>query len=267
MREHLDCAVLVTTCNDRWINLNAYPSVSARLQLRPVCDKLDINKPGATNVLADHAMHLCRFDACLLPVSQASLAWTRTLLSASQHSIKTPLLVLARDLKAAAINDLFTLGIADFMRDPLCLEELRVRIERLLDKRRNGSPAKPARMVVRDASLAHYRVGEAIICPTSRRAVSDTPGPGKAELEAFAVASASRYTSSSESFRRAKGRVIEHFERAYITAALSRNSGNIAMAARAAQKHRRAFWELMRKHSIDATAFRTKQNTNTLTDG
>src|SRR3546814_15833214 len=57
------------------------------------------------------------------------------------------------------------------------------------------------------------------------------------ELEAFAIASASRCATSRVSFRTAKSQIIERFERAYITAALGRHSGNIAMAARAAQKH------------------------------
>src|SRR3546814_12809630 len=75
------------------------------------------------------------------------------------------------------------------------------------------------------------------------------------ELEAFAIASASRCATTKESFRAAKSQVIERFERAYIKAALGRHSGNIAMAARAAQTHRRAFWALMRKNDIDATPF------------
>jgi DNA-binding NtrC family response regulator len=78
------------------------------------------------------------------------------------------------------------------------------------------------------------------------------------ELEAFAAASASRSATSRESFKAAKSQVIERFERAYITAALGRHSGNIAMAARSAQKHRRAFWALMRKHQIDAAPYRAE---------
>lgn len=56
---------------------------------------------------------------------------------------------------------------------------------------------------------------------------------------------------SHESFRRAKERVIEEFEKTYIEDLLRIHRGNITKAAEAAKKNRRAFWELIRKHKID----------------
>jgi hypothetical protein len=41
-------------------------------------------------------------------------------------------------------------------------------------------------------------------------------------------------------------------ERTYLEHALRRSGGNIAAAARASCKHRRAFFELMRKHGVTA---------------
>jgi two-component system response regulator GlrR len=57
-------------------------------------------------------------------------------------------------------------------------------------------------------------------------------------------------TSPSESFQEAKNRMVEQFEKTYIKGLLISNQGNISKAARAAQKNRRAFWELIRKHHI-----------------
>src|SRR5690606_11202835 len=57
-------------------------------------------------------------------------------------------------------------------------------------------------------------------------------------------------------FRQAKAQVVGRFERAYPRGALARHGGNVAQAARAACKHRRAFWALMRKHGIDARPYR-----------
>jgi len=54
-----------------------------------------------------------------------------------------------------------------------------------------------------------------------------------------------------ESFQGAKDRIIAEFEKSYIERTLLMNHGNISRAARAAQKSRRAFWELIRKHQID----------------
>jgi two-component system, NtrC family, response regulator GlrR len=56
----------------------------------------------------------------------------------------------------------------------------------------------------------------------------------------------------SISLKEAKAKAIEEFEKDYIERLLSANGGNIARAARAAQKNRRAFFELMRKHNIVA---------------
>jgi two-component system response regulator GlrR len=53
-----------------------------------------------------------------------------------------------------------------------------------------------------------------------------------------------------ESFHAAKGRVVKDFERNYIERLLSQCDGNVSRAARMAQKNRRAFFELMRKHEI-----------------
>jgi len=53
------------------------------------------------------------------------------------------------------------------------------------------------------------------------------------------------------SFQEAKARVISQFESDYIRNLLIAYRGNITKAAQAAQKERRTFWELIRKHRID----------------
>jgi two-component system, NtrC family, response regulator GlrR len=59
-----------------------------------------------------------------------------------------------------------------------------------------------------------------------------------------------------DSFQAAKARVVEQFERRYIEQMLIACEGNITHAAVAAKKHRRALWELIRKHRIDPKRFR-----------
>ena len=61
---------------------------------------------------------------------------------------------------------------------------------------------------------------------------------------------------ADESFRAAKARVVENFERAYIENLLATNAGNVTHAARAAKKNRRAFFELMRKYKIESGSYR-----------
>jgi two-component system response regulator GlrR len=59
-----------------------------------------------------------------------------------------------------------------------------------------------------------------------------------------------------ESFQSMKARVVESFERGYLENVLRSTNGNIANAARAAGKNRRALFELIRKHNIAPESFR-----------
>lgn len=59
---------------------------------------------------------------------------------------------------------------------------------------------------------------------------------------------------SGLSFQKAKRELVTLFERDYLEEALRRSGGNIAEAARASGKARRAFFELMRKHGIRAVS-------------
>lgn len=65
-----------------------------------------------------------------------------------------------------------------------------------------------------------------------------------------------------ESFQEMKKKMIEQFERTYIQSLLMVSEGNITKAAEAAHKNRRAFFELMRKHGINAESFRSKDAPN-----
>jgi transcriptional regulator with PAS, ATPase and Fis domain len=58
------------------------------------------------------------------------------------------------------------------------------------------------------------------------------------------------------SFKDAKARVVNKFERSYIERLLVSHQGNITKAAQAAKKNRRAFWQLIHKHQIDVQTFK-----------
>ncbi len=256
MRERLDCAILLTRCSLSWTESILGQHAGGRLHLHGYDVTVDVEQHGSHAVLSNASMALRRYDACLLPVSPATLSWARISMAQARPLLHTPVMALVRDLTATGLNDLHGLGVADFLRAPFCSHEARVRIERLLDARRGAFAAESTAGRVADTGLdiARYAEPEAADGAESEYGVGDTP-----ELEAYAIAAASRCANSREPFREAKGKVIERFERAYITAALGRHSGNIAMAARAAQKHRRAFWALMRKHEIDAAPYRPKE--------
>jgi DNA-binding NtrC family response regulator len=56
--------------------------------------------------------------------------------------------------------------------------------------------------------------------------------------------------SQPHSFKQLRARVVADFERNYLVTTLDRYKGNIAQAARASQKNRRVFFQLMHKHHI-----------------
>ena len=59
-----------------------------------------------------------------------------------------------------------------------------------------------------------------------------------------------------ETFQEAKMKLIKEFEKSFIQKLLLANQGNVSKAARAANKNRRAFWQLICKHQIDVQRFR-----------
>ena len=61
-----------------------------------------------------------------------------------------------------------------------------------------------------------------------------------------------------ESFQEAKNRLVQQFEKTYIKGLLLSNHCNISKSAKAAQKNRRAFWELIRKHHISVQTLKSK---------
>jgi len=259
MRERIDCAVLTTQCSHGWIGDCSGVQAAGRVYLEALAPDVQASDPDSARELARRAMELRRYDACIIAVSESNLSWARTSLRLAQGELITPVLALVQGLKAAALQDLYQQGLDDFMRYPICFEELRGRVQHVLDVRRHATwpteavstlgeqlPGAPGRG--RFGCLAQAG-SEEDLCST----ILERTG---LELDAFAAASASRCATSKESFRSAKSKIIERFERAYINAALGRHSGNITMAARAAQKHRRAFWALMRKYQIDAAPYR-----------
>ncbi|CAM3740947.1 helix-turn-helix domain-containing protein [Castellaniella denitrificans] len=263
MRERLDCAILAPGRED-WAGALRGPHLGGRLVLHTP------QQPhgAAADALADPSMARGRYDAGLLYVDESSIRDWRTALTALAGRPPAVLLVYAVGLRAQAVRDLMALGVADFVRPPFCPEELRARLDHALNRLApacisehvplygaglsgpGGVPASPhARALPAGAPEPPVTESEIAFCNT----ILDRSGN---ELEAYAVAVAMQRATSRESFRAAKCQVVARFERAYIRAALGRHAGNITLAARMAQKHRRAFWALMRKHDIDPSPYR-----------
>lgn len=272
MREVLDCGVLLAPGHDgamrEWVAQHPARQTRVRLHLvslSPVryaaaaaADAAPGAEPDAqipeadVQALARLAVALRRYDCCILPVAPFSLAWTRIALQQAGAALTTPVLLLISDVKAPAIEDLLSLGASDFETQPACRESLRVRLGRLA---RATQGRGTARVEIREP-VTMYREPQ--------------PGAGGLQRPAALRARVSpdlveqtvsglrhqHLRPAHESFRIAKARVVDGFERDYIRLALSRHGGNVAQAARACCKHRRAFWALMRKHGIEAAPYR-----------
>lgn len=256
MREVLDCAVLFTPGHESGMQtfMEASAPYLGRIRLHEQRLCADTAQPANTTAIDAHALWrvalaLKRFDCCLLPVGAASLSWTRMALHNAQAVLSTPILALAHDMRAPAIEDLFRLGIADFVSHGSSADEMRVRLNRLAEMPREVAHA-PAPLL--EATMAYGPFGAiAAASPILRPRVSRTYID-----EELLRMQAPRAAATVEPFRAAKARLVDGFEREYVRRALIRHCGNVAQAARASHKHRRAFWALMRKHSIDAAPFR-----------
>ena len=254
MRERLDCVLLAADRQD-WVDTVACPRQGGRLVLHTLPPHL--NTPS--DMLADAALLRGRYDAGLIHVDEASLGAWRTALSARPPKQPAMLLVYAVGLRAQAISDLLALGAADFTQPPFCAEELRARIEHnLLRAQPGGIAESPPAYAAPEPGRTGRPAMKGLSPDTEAHLCETILTRSGTELEAYAVALATQRATSRASFRAAKGEVVARFERAYIRAALGRHSGNITLAAKAAQKHRRAFWALMRKHDIDPAPYRSE---------
>ena len=138
MRQQIDCAVLVLEVHASWMpqTLEVAQTGLSRIRLHPldweagqdleVAEGQLIQLP--VHAIAQASVSLRRFDVCLLPVSTDSLGWTRQALAAIPRGPFLPIVGIFRDLKSAAMQDLLELGLADFVRLPLCPDEFRARL-------------------------------------------------------------------------------------------------------------------------------------------
>ena len=293
MRQQIDCAVLRLAAHHAWLEdvLQRAAPALARVKLHQLeweaGQDLEVSAKEVVTLpaqaLAQASVSLRRFDLCLLPVSLDTLAWTRQALALIPRGPFLPLVGIFQNLKSAAMQDLLELGVSDFVRLPLCLDEFRARVLTTVSRvPRPGILREPqasysAPEVSTDETKADHKLllakyshnlidksterspGHGSQVFMSAKAVKTTSNnsPQRQSLQsAIAFNSTHHQADPLASFRDAKNSLVNNFERTYITQALIKHSGNIAMAARASDKHRRAFWALMRKHDIAAEPYR-----------
>lgn len=242
--------LLIALNQDHWVKSLQGNYNNGRLSLYPQQTQYS----NAVTALQDPILIHNRYDSVLIYVDQNTISAWRTALSIA-HNNTPPIVIYAANLKSQALHDFLHLGAADFISPPFNSEELRTRLENIGNKR-------PINHIAEDITTYDTKpISPKTKQPTKAVVTTDTMCDSildysGAELEAFAISMASQQATSKESFRSAKSRIISRFEKAYIRASLMQHNGNVTLAAQAAQKHRRAFWALMKKHNISPNAYR-----------
>ena len=275
MRQQIDCAVLKLAAHADWVEdeLQRVGCALSRIRLHRLDWDVSAEAPAAEGAvtLSVHAfakatVSLRRFDLCLVPVTIDTLGWTRQALAAIPRGPFVPLLGILNGLRSAAMQDLLELGLADFICRPLDPDEFRARLLAVVTKMpRPGTLREPEASPV--TGMRPGLMAAADDTPATRGIVGRVAHYGRAQrsggrtaMPQFGQGGRRDRSAVQESFRQAKSQVVEKFEREYIANALASTEGNIAMAARASSKHRRAFWALMRKHAIDASHYRPEED-------
>lgn len=257
MRQHIDLAWLKRDAHQAWFapRLAALQPGLGRVRLHELAwlassdggtEPTQADQAGAqvTGVLASAVLELRRYDALLLTVSLETLVWTRRCLAALPKAPVVPIIGVLDGLQSGAMIDLLELGMTDFVLSTVCPQEFRARLIIAVSR-------APRYVPLREPSVSF---GRPLIDPRNH-ALSDPRNPVIAHSRAGQEQVAERIAVShlvwpTIPFQENKQRVISLFEKQYLRALLRRSNGNITEAARLAQKDRRAFWELMRRHGL-----------------
>lgn len=253
MRQHIDLAWLRDPAHESWVA----PTLT---DVAPAMQRIDVHELGwlealkasgddateplvmadSSRLLSRSIVQLRRYDALLMTVSVDNLAWARQSLAALPKSPTVPMVALVKGLRSGALIDLIELGLADFVRWPVCGDELRARLITAVCRAPRYIPLRES---ARAVAPAHDPRRPSQSSEPDSRPVSWTP-PNPLRV--------SELSWPLQPYKESKQRMIDLFERQYLRAALRRSHGNISEAARLAQKDRRTFWGLLRRHGISA---------------
>src|SRR5690625_2064989 len=200
------------------------------------------------------------YDFCVFFVDISSLVWARLCLAQLQDLAKTHILIKAQGLAAHAIDDLMRLGATDFFMHPVSPDAVHSRIRGHLRRLVEHPQCQELDNKVKVPDSYYLPAmpksrGDALTLHESAQKYQVLLSNG-ATLEAFSMAVATRFAGASHGYQTVKRRVVASFERAFVHTMLSRTDGNISAAARLAGQHRRAFWWVMKKNTLDPLSYK-----------
>jgi len=257
MSVEIECALLTpahrTPWLTAWLSAQAHQLKRQRFVVLPLGHGTD-QQSVSPLALEDIRGDLYRYQLCMMAVDASNLAWVRTAMASLHTPLPAPLICLCRELRAEAIGDLLVLGADDFIVVQAEAEEIRARSTRCIKTyqhklRESHLEGASGRFTVAEPHLPYAGAPTRHEAPPPDSTRLDRP-PSKGKPDS------SPHEVEEGSFSRSKKAVVDRFECAFLRNALMRHAGNVAGAARASAKHRRAFWALMRKHGINADDYR-----------
>jgi len=93
-------------------------------------------------------------------------------------------------------------------------------------------------------------------CIESASAICENNRIRKEDLSSIPAVSGDSFGEINMNYRDSKSRVIEEFEKKYLSVMLEKNNGNIAAAAREAEIDRKNFWLMVQKYNIDPDEYK-----------
>ncbi|UOD50238.1 helix-turn-helix domain-containing protein [Orrella daihaiensis] len=246
MRQHIDLAWLSRADHQSWFErtLTGLRPALSRVRLHELNWLADFELARDQNqraeesaqVLANAVVDLRRYDALLITVSLDTLVWTRRCLAALPKTPVVPIIGMLEGLQSGAMIDLLELGMADFVQPAVCPHEFRARLIAVVCR-------APRYFPLREPTVG---IAPTLIDPRNPACTDPRIRP-EPPAERLAV---SHLAWPTVPFQENKQRIIALFEKQYLMLTLRRANGNITQAARLAQKDRRSYWELMRRHNI-----------------
>lgn len=194
-----------------------------------------------------------RYDCLILPITPETLVWTRVSLAQLGGRLSFPVVALASNVQPLAFLDLVSLGIEEYIFPNDDVSITRIRLSNIIERhkmlyrsfRQVLQKSQEFFQVPIDTDHVLEAINEMAMAaqkPKKKRRRSSRFSTDKVQYEG--------------SFQDAKARVIKEFEKNYVVNALMESKGNICAAAQRSNKHRRAFWGLMRKYEIDADDYK-----------
>lgn len=220
------------------------------------CDSFEVNGSHFPHpcILKELALIFERYDCLILPIMPETLVWTRVCLAQLSGRLPFPIVALPHNVQPLAFMDLVSLGVEEYIFANDDVSITRIRLSNIIDKHKAlYSPFHKVLQKSQEVFQIPMSTDYVLEAINDMALMAQKQKATRRRRRVSKVVEKVRYEGP---FQDAKARVIKEFEKNYVVNALMETKGNICAAAQRSNKHRRAFWGLMRKYEIDADDYK-----------